>query len=131
MALDETKNDMELLIREGSIFRKLDALENIALNRLLGKFVHLYISPPTANKFHFDLLLTDENVFNLIEKFGPRALRNRSVQIKISDWLSDKEIISEKVNKLRDSLKSFSVGPNYDDETFVRRQIIRTHALIS
>lgn len=101
------KKDMEYIINAELIPKH----PHINLKMIAG----FYLSPLKLKFFRDDLFYSDERVFELIVKEGPIALRNSIVQRKINEWLSNEEIRSEKINKLRDSLLEYSLGNSFKE----------------
>ncbi|MFC2164055.1 hypothetical protein ACFLT2_03550 [Acidobacteriota bacterium] len=71
---------------------------------------------PDDPDFIGDVLHKDEDIFALIKSEGPIVLRNLTVQNRLLNWLSMENIVSVKLNKLKDALMEYSLGASFKDK---------------
>jgi len=80
------------------------------INPYVGLFTQFFWYPEQTFELWQYLLSKDEDIFEIIKSEGPISLRCSSVQHRIIEWLSDKKIAGNRINKLRDSLMGYALG---------------------
>lgn len=104
------KIEHELKIR----FKYSDQIDQVVSRIGHDIFTLLMLSPlyytgkRTMSQLGLFLYERENEIFELIKSEGPIILCHPIVQEKISKWISDKDIASEKMNKLSDSLLEYA-----------------------
>jgi hypothetical protein len=62
------------------------------------------------------LLHVDDEIFELIKSEGPISFLSSITQEKLNEWVSDKNIAGNNINKLRNSLMEYVYGSSFKDK---------------
>lgn len=99
------KEEIELRIRTHE-----KDLSSGKMNPYIGLLLYFFWYPEQTFELYYYLLSKDEDIFEIIKSEGPISLRSSSVQRRINEWLSDKKIAGNRINKLRNSLLEYALG---------------------